>query len=117
MVWSVAAMNGALSAYGATSEGLIAPTTDIVTTQMVSALMGALVVSAGKLLFNWAPRITKPLQFNVERVTDLQNAITSVNPNVNPGVHKGFLSIGHACSERNECRRLSYDHNGTCGNM
>jgi hypothetical protein len=73
LLWAVAAMNGALSSYGACPTGLIEPTTASVTTKMVSALIGALTVSAGKVLFNWIPRITKPLSINRERVGNLSN--------------------------------------------
>jgi len=71
--WTVAAMNGALAGYGATPAGLIEPTVDMVTNKMVSALAGALTVTAGKLLFNWIPRIVKPLALNINNVINLGN--------------------------------------------
>ncbi len=59
-LWSTAAMNGALAAYGATPAGLIEPTINAVSNQMISALIGALTITAGTVLFKWIPRITKP---------------------------------------------------------
>ncbi len=52
-----AAMNGALAAYGATPSGMVEPSVNFVTNKMVSALIGALTVTAGKVIFNWIPRI------------------------------------------------------------
>ncbi|MBX2906952.1 MAG: hypothetical protein KF744_12990 [Taibaiella sp.] len=62
ILWSTAAINGALASYQVTSKGLIEPTIDIVTTNIVSALIGALTITAGKVIFNWIPVITKPLE-------------------------------------------------------
>lgn len=67
--WSVAAMNGALAGFGAVPDSLIEPTTGVVTNQIVSALAGSLTVSAGKVIFNWIARITKPLDLNVEYIS------------------------------------------------
>ena len=59
--WSVGAMNGNLAAYGATLTGLIEPTTAMISTNLISALIGALTITAGKLIFNWTPRIVKSI--------------------------------------------------------
>jgi hypothetical protein len=75
--WSVAAMNGALAGYGATPQGLIEPTVNIVSVNFISSLIGALTATAGKIIFNWIPRITKPL-------TD----IGIMNPNPAPASFK-----------------------------
>ncbi len=64
--WDVGAMNGALAGYGATPMGLVEPTTNKVTTQMVSALLGALTVTAGRVMFKWIPRINTKLSVNQE---------------------------------------------------
>ncbi len=61
LLWDVAAINGSLSGYGATPVGLIEPTTNMVSTNMISALAGALTVTAGKVIFKWIPRIVKPI--------------------------------------------------------
>lgn len=52
-----AAMNGALSAYAATPLTMVEPSTNFVTNRIVSALTGALTVTAGKAIFGWTPRI------------------------------------------------------------
>ncbi len=59
--WSLAAMNGSLSGYGSSISGLVEPSYDRVTNLIVSSLIGALTLTAGKLIFNWSPIITKPL--------------------------------------------------------
>lgn len=79
--WTVAAMNGALAGYGAAPAGLVAPTVNMVTTNMASALIGALTATAGKIIFNWIPRITKPIQLNMQRIGSLNNGIVPVQPN------------------------------------
>jgi hypothetical protein len=55
--WDAAAMNGALAGYAATPDGMVEPSINYVTNKMVSALIGALVCTAGKVIFNWIPRI------------------------------------------------------------
>lgn len=55
--WTVACTEGALIGAQATSRGLISPTTDIVTVSIVSSLIGALAIGAGKVLFKWVPRV------------------------------------------------------------
>lgn len=59
--WVEAANNGALSGYASTPFGLVEPTVNVMTTSMISALIGALTVTAGKVLFNWIPRIQHKL--------------------------------------------------------
>lgn len=54
--WDAAAMNGALAGYGATPGSMVEPSVNFVTNKMASALMAALVCSAGKVIFNWIPR-------------------------------------------------------------
>lgn len=79
LLWSVAAMNGALAGYGAVSNSLIEPTTEIVTNQMVSSLIGALTATAGKVIFNWIPRIVKPLSLSRDRIGTLTNVGNGTN--------------------------------------
>lgn len=55
--WTAACMQGSLIGSNASSRGLISPTTDIVTVQIVSSLIGALSIGAGKIIFNWTPKI------------------------------------------------------------
>jgi hypothetical protein len=56
-LWTMAAIEGALIGAKAAPKGLITPTTDIVTVNIISALIGALAIGAGKVLFGWVPRI------------------------------------------------------------
>lgn len=59
--WTSACIEGALIGSNATNKGLIAPSTDIVSVDIVSALIGALSIGAGKVIFKWIPRI-QPLE-------------------------------------------------------
>jgi hypothetical protein len=71
--WVEASMHGALAGYGANIQGLIEPTDHRYTTTMLSALIGALTIAAGKVIFGWIPRITKKLTLNVQTVSNLNN--------------------------------------------
>ena len=73
LLWNSGAMNGALAAYAASPIGMIEPITAVVSTKMISALIGALTITAGKVLFNWTPRVTKPLQLSINRISNLGN--------------------------------------------
>lgn len=55
--WLVACTEGALIGAQATSKGLIAPTTDIVSVNIITSLMGALAIGSGKVIFKWVPRL------------------------------------------------------------
>jgi hypothetical protein len=55
--WIVACIEGTLIGGCTCDKGLIAPTTDIVSVDIISALIGALVIGAGKVIFKWVPRI------------------------------------------------------------
>ncbi|MBI2723341.1 MAG: hypothetical protein HYX39_14300 [Bacteroidetes bacterium] len=63
--WVEACTEGALIGGNASDKGLIAPTTDIVSVDIVSALIGALAIGAGKVIFKWVPRI-QPIQLSME---------------------------------------------------
>ena len=56
-LWTVACIEGALLGGNASTKGLIAPTTEITSVNIVSALIGALTIGAGKIIFKWVPRI------------------------------------------------------------
>lgn len=60
-LWTEACIEGVLIGANASQKGLIAPTTDIISVNIVSALIGALVIGAGKVIFKWVPRI-QPVQ-------------------------------------------------------
>ncbi len=55
--WTAAGTQGALIGANASQQGLIAPTTDKTTVDIVSALIGALAIGAGKVIFKWVPEI------------------------------------------------------------
>ena len=56
-LWTAACMEGALIGANASQKGLIAPTTDIVSVNIISSLIGALTIGAGKVIFKWVPEI------------------------------------------------------------
>lgn len=55
--WVVACIEGTFIGASSSDRGLIAPTTDIVSTEIVSSLIGALVIGSGKVIFKWLPKI------------------------------------------------------------
>lgn len=55
--WLVACMEGVLIGAQATPMGLIQPTTEIVTVNIVSSLIGGLAIGAGKVIFRFVPRV------------------------------------------------------------
>jgi hypothetical protein len=66
--WTVACMEGTLIGAKASNKGLIAPTTDIVSVNIISALIGALAIGAGKVIFKWVPRI-QPKELIIDNET------------------------------------------------
>ncbi|MCC7534132.1 MAG: hypothetical protein IT246_09345 [Bacteroidia bacterium] len=56
-LWVVACMEGALIGANASQKGLIAPTTDITSVNIISSLIGAVTIGAGKIIFKWIPEI------------------------------------------------------------
>ena len=55
--WVAASMEGALIGARSTSRGMIETTTQIVSNEIIQALIGALTIAAGKVIFLWIPRI------------------------------------------------------------
>ena len=55
--WVAASMEGALAGYAANMQGLNEPTINKETNTMWAALIGALTIAAGKVVFGWIPRI------------------------------------------------------------
>ena len=62
--WTAAAIEGTLIGAKSTSRGMIQPTTEIVGMEMLSALIGALTIAAGKVVFLWIPRMQNNGGFN-----------------------------------------------------
>lgn len=56
-LWTAACMEGTLIGAQATAQGMIAPTTEIVSTNIICALIGGLTIGAGKVIFKWVPRL------------------------------------------------------------
>jgi hypothetical protein len=50
-------MEGALIGANASPKGLISPTTDITSVEIISSLIGALAIGAGVVIFKWLPKI------------------------------------------------------------
>lgn len=70
--WVAASMQATLIGARTTRQGLIAPTTDIVSVEIISALAAVLTIVSGKIMNKWIPRIQlKPLMLNKEIVADL----------------------------------------------
>lgn len=55
--WVLASMQGAFIGATISKKGLISPTTDIVSVNIISSLIGALVLGAGKVIFKFTPRV------------------------------------------------------------
>jgi hypothetical protein len=55
--WTASCMEGTLIGAQATAQGMIAPTTEIVSTNIICALIGGLAIGAGKVIFKWVPRL------------------------------------------------------------
>jgi hypothetical protein len=102
LLWSLAAMNGALAGYGAVSNSMIEPTTSVVTNKMVSALIGALTATVGKVIFNWIPRIVKPLSLSRDRIGKLTNA---GNGNNGTAMFSGGCTDGCNCYSYWRCTK------------
>ena len=88
LIWVVAAMNGALAAYGSSVTGMVEPTTAMVSNQLISALIGAITVTVGKVIFNWSPRIVKPLTLNLSQISNLNTNVNNPRPTNPPAMDK-----------------------------
>jgi hypothetical protein len=55
--WTEECMEGALIGANASPRGLISPTTDITSVEIISSLIGALAIGAGVVIFKWLPKI------------------------------------------------------------
>lgn len=101
--WIVACTEGALLGANASQKGLIAPTTDITSVNIVSTLIGALAAGAGKVIFKWVPRIqpnqligvsnlsglAKRVALNIETISNLSNTNPASKPNTNMTATQG----------------------------
>lgn len=106
-LWTVSCMEGALIGGNATRKGLIAPSTDITSVNIISALIGALAIGAGKVLFGWVPEI-QPKHLISDNNGLLQGGFSNAlddNGSTNP-LFKG--------EPVNNC--TSFCSNNSCGN-
>lgn len=55
--WTSAGIEGALIGANTSPLGLLSPDTEIISTNIISAVIGALSIGAGKVIFKWIPRI------------------------------------------------------------
>lgn len=70
--WVAASMEATLIGARTTFKGMIAPTTDIVGVEIISALTAALTIICGKIMLKWVPRIqVQPLMLNKETIASL----------------------------------------------
>lgn len=73
-LWTCAGMDGALIGADTGEDGLIAPNIDIISTNIISSLIGVLTIGAGKVIFKWVPRI-QPI--NVVPTLTLEKSVVS----------------------------------------
>jgi len=92
--WMVACIEGALIGAHATEKGLIAPTTDIVSVDIISALIGGLTIGAGKVIFKWVPRI-QPSELLITPVFNISNIMSGGG--TLPGSGEGGNPLGRVC--------------------
>jgi len=115
-LWTAACMEGGLIGANATQQGLIAPTTDITSVNIISSLIGALTVGAGKVIFKWVPRI-QPAE--LIRSTVLQNGLNGAllggfNPLGGGGNFQMMSGTHEQCINKYDCR--GGDNTGGCTN-
>jgi hypothetical protein len=55
--WVESCMQGALIGANASAIGMISPSIDITTVEIISSLIGALSIGSGKIIFNWCPKV------------------------------------------------------------
>ncbi len=56
-IWTSTSMEGALIGANLTPKGMIETTEQIVTTEIISSLISALTVTAGRVIFDWVPKV------------------------------------------------------------
>lgn len=118
--WTVACMEGALIGANASQEGLIAPTTDIISVNIISSLIGALAIGAGKVIFNWVPEILPRdliLENNGKLFGGFSDAIDSGGGNSERGIFGWRKNKG--CETNSHCNNVqctnTCTNTGTCG--
>lgn len=116
--WTVACIEGAFIGASASDRGLIAPTTDIVSTEIVSSLIGSLAIGAGKVIFKWTPKI-QPKQLDMVTFNGvviggfshaMQNSDTALATGaVNNCGSKGLCPVVNNCNSGNCTRGCGND--------
>jgi len=105
--WLTSCIEGALVGASCSDRGLIAPTTDIVTVEIVSSLIGSLTLGAGKVIFKWVPRI-QPNQIS----GGFSDVIGETPDNI-------IKSSNSYCTNKRKCSNSGTNtcsNSGTCSN-
>ncbi|MBK9284734.1 MAG: hypothetical protein IPM51_10515 [Sphingobacteriaceae bacterium] len=109
-LWSTACIEGALIGANASEKGLIAPTTDITSVNIISALIGAIAIGAGKVIFRWVPEIL-PLELVEETF------IGGFSPAFGSGLQAfGIGKNEKDCKENTKCVNKGDCSNNGCTN-
>lgn len=111
-LWTIAAVEGALLGASASEKGLIAPTTDITSVDIVSSLIGAVTIAAGKVIFKWVPQI-QPINIS-DAIDDELNFDKEIVVQLTGG-QTGVAALGPKRSKRKKGHcRYSRDHFTQC---
>lgn len=109
-LWSTACIEGALIGANASEKGLIAPITDITSVNIISALIGAIAIGAGKVIFKLVPEI---LPFELVEETFIGGFSHAL------GLGPQAFGIGKNekdCKENNKCVNKGDCSNNACTN-
>ncbi|HXB41893.1 MAG TPA: hypothetical protein VNZ49_15230 [Bacteroidia bacterium] len=115
--WVAACMAGTLIGANASQKGLIAPTTDITSVNIISALIGALAIGAGKVIFHWVPNIQPK-----DLISDTNGMLLGgFSDAIDIGVGSGaqLTKRNDGCQTNARCNNVSCTNTctntGTCG--
>lgn len=105
--WVLASMQGAYIGATISKRGLITPTIDIVSVNIISSLIGALALGAGKVIFKFTPRVQSE---QVKQSAPLKSLIntTPVYPSNDP-VSKQIATFVSTTYSRSTLFGLDYD--------
>jgi hypothetical protein len=110
--WVAACMAGTLIGANTSQKGLIAPTTDITSVNIISALIGALAIGAGKVIFEWVPNIQPK-----DLITDNDGILLG---GFSDAIDMGIVALTKGTNNCNGCSNVSCTNkctnSGTCSN-
>lgn len=104
--WLTACINGTLIGANTSQNGLVAPSTDITSTNIISSLIGALSIGAGKVVFKWVPEI-QPLELTLSDNGMLSGGFSEA-------INVGW---GNAKRANNKCEYNERCNNVECTNI